>query len=92
MSKQPRSIELATELEFSGRYGQESEQRAAQRRVERNGAAAAELRRLHAANAELAEALTRLIACYEVSHSPDQRFSCWRQARAAISKHKEQQG
>lgn len=43
---------LAAELEFHGRFGHETEQQAAARRVERNARAAAELRRLAAVEAE----------------------------------------
>lgn len=40
----------------------------------------------------LAEAVDRLIACYSVSHSPDQRKSCWDQAKAALTAHRESRG
>ena len=46
---------LAEELGFAGRYGTETEEMAAKRRIKRNQEAAAELRRLVAINAELVE-------------------------------------
>lgn len=44
---------LAADLEFHGRYGYESEDAAAKRRIQRNKKAAQELRRLHVENQAL---------------------------------------
>jgi hypothetical protein len=80
MSKQPEALRLAEHLvDMSNKYRTPSHERGVV-----NGAIQ-ELRRLHAANAELVAALEGMLhldedVCLEV-----------RQARAALSKHKEQQ-
>ena len=57
MSEQPKALALADDLEFHGRYGAETEEGAARRRVKRNAESAAELRRQHAEIERLREAL-----------------------------------
>ena len=45
----------------------------------------ASLRQLAQAHAQMADALRRLIACYEVSHSSADRMDAWTQARSALA-------
>lgn len=59
---------LATELEFHGRYGYESEETAAKRRVHRNNKAALELRRLHAENQALRSCALKYLAWLNVKN------------------------
>ena len=88
MSKQPEALRLADALHSNDTQGLMSQ-------------AAAELRRLHAANAELAEALEGVMEGCE--YKTLQGESAWHTksmpsnaaldaGRAALSKHKEQQG
>jgi hypothetical protein len=75
MSKQPEALRLADALHSNDTQGLMSQ-------------AATELRRLHEANADMAEALER-ISLYRAINGDTWPGDV---ARAALSKHKEQQG
>jgi hypothetical protein len=80
MSKQPRAIELADQLKE--RFGA----------TVPTSQAAAELRRLHEANADMAEALESVVADWTSQFERNGHLApSWcKQARAVLSKHKEQ--
>lgn len=88
MDKQPTALRLADELVFTGRFAHETEYQAGIRRIIRNETAAAELRRLHQVNQELAGALKEIAEWTERYTSAGHPISTV--ARAALAKHREQ--
>jgi uncharacterized protein YPO0396 len=97
MSKQPEALRLAEWLQAAVQmHPQISEDEPGGYCAEVDQVideAAAELRRLHAANAELVEVLSDLLAEGEFTDYPGTRQAdAVNTARAALSKHKEQGG